>query len=323
MNLFFSIIIPAYNAEKYIDRAVKSVLDQKFNDYELIIVNDGSIDKTADIIEEYAKNNKEIKIINHDKNESLHIVRMDGVNNSNGQYILFLDADDYFTNDALNILEKEIKKNPDYDFYEFGYIKQPSGKVVFPSFTGGDRFSVSFERDTYPAYTMWNKVYDSALIKKAFTSLDRIYINNVEDIYESIVVSYFLKKTILISKKIINYTIGSGVSTIYKDYNKTIEYLNSLKIILEKINSFLINKNININMDNLYYRCLSHAYYYINLQKNTEEKKKLYLLLLDYFDKKTVLEFFFNRENLILQSKDYKIGHFLLQPLRKIRSILG
>jgi Glycosyltransferases involved in cell wall biogenesis len=116
MNLFFSIIIPAYNAEKYIDRAVKSVLDQKFNDYELIIVNDGSIDKTADIIEEYAKNNKEIKIINHDKNESLHIVRMDGVNNSNGQYILFLDADDYFTNDALNILEKEIKKNPDYDF---------------------------------------------------------------------------------------------------------------------------------------------------------------------------------------------------------------
>jgi len=320
MNPFFSIIIPAYNAEKYIDRAIKSVLDQKFMDYELLIINDGSNDKTANIIEEYAKNNIQIKIINHDKNESLHIVRIDGVSNSNGQYLLFLDSDDYFTNDALNLLEKEIKKNPDYDFYEFGYIKQPSKKAVFPSFKGKDRFSAYFERDIYPAYTMWNKVYNSELIKKAFSYIEREYINNAEDIYESIVIAYFCKKTIISKIKIINYTIGSGVSTIYKDYNKTIEYLNSLKVVLREINLFLIKNNINININNIYYRFLSHAYYYINLQKNIEEKKKLYLILLDYFDAKTIMEFFFNRESLLIQSKEYKIGRFILQLLRKIKS---
>jgi glycosyltransferase involved in cell wall biosynthesis len=319
---FFSIIIPVYNVEKYIDRAITSVLGQSFQNFEIIIINDGSIDKTADVIDEYAKRSEKIKVVNHLKNDSQHIARMDGVAISNGQYVVFLDADDFFINDAFAILYDEIQKNPGYDFYEFGYIKQPSHEVVFPSFTGEDRFSAYFTRDKYPEHTMWNKVYDNNLLKKSFAIMEREFINNAEDVYESIVIAFFSKKTMNIKNVIINYTIGTGISTTYKDYNKTIEYLNSLKKTLNLIDIFLKNNNQFINMDNLYHGCLSYAINDFNAQKNIEDKKKLYFMLFNYFDTRIVLEYFLSMEHSLLQSKDYIIGHKILLPLRKIKSLL-
>jgi glycosyltransferase involved in cell wall biosynthesis len=316
---FFSIIIPAYNAEKYIKQAINSILNQSFQNFEIIIVNDGSVDKTSDIIEIYVKNNDKIKVVNNIQNESLHIARMNGVFVSNSQYVVFLDADDYFTDNAFSVLNNIINKNPGYDFYEFEYIKQPSCEVMYPSFTGEDRFSAYFTNDKYPEHTMWNKVYDSNLVKKSFSVMEREYLNNTEDIYESIVIAFFSKKTMNINKTIINYTIGSGISTIYKDYDKTIMYLDSLKKTLNLINIFLKNNNQYINMNNLYFRCISFAINDINSQKNIDDMKKLYLMIMDYFDKKIILEYFFNIGNSLIQSKDYYIGHKILQPLKKIK----
>lgn len=328
MNPFFSIIIPAYNVEKYIEKAIKSVINQDFQDYELIIINDGSIDKTADIINGYVKYNNKIKIINHAKNESLHIVRIDGVNNSNGKYLLFLDADDYFVKNALNMLFNEINKYPGYDFYEFGYIRQPSREVIFPTFNGKDRFIAFFSNDNCPAHTMWNKVYNSKIIKKAFASLERVYINNTEDMYESIVIFYYAKNIYLINKEIINYSIGTGISTIYKDYNKTLDYLLSVKRSIMCIQEFLLKINYNISLDDLKYRYLSGVInYYINAQKNIEEKKELFLHLPEYFDIKIIMKYLFNLEesnskiNLVAVSKEYRLGKILLSPLRRIKQL--
>jgi glycosyltransferase involved in cell wall biosynthesis len=322
MSIYFSIIIPAYNVEKYIDRALTSIINQSFQDFEIIIVNDGSIDKTAVIIDKYIKIHKNIKIVNHLKNDSQHIARIDGVAVSNGQYIIFMDADDYFTNNALSILYNEILINPGYDFYEFAYIKQPTKKVIFPSFTEKDRFSSYFSKDNYPENTMWNKVYNINLLKKSFANMDREYINYSEDLYESIIISFFIKKTININQIIINYSIGTGISTTNKDYNKTIEYLNAQKKTRDLINIFIKKNNISINMDNLHYRCLLSAINNINSKKNIEEKKKLYLMLLDLYDNKLVYECLINIYNSLLKSKDYIIGNKILQPLRKIKSLL-
>jgi glycosyltransferase involved in cell wall biosynthesis len=333
MTPFFSIIIPAYNVEKYISQAITSIINKSFHDYEIIIVNDGSVDKTAEIIKGYAKNNEKIKIINHIQNESQHIARMDGVAASNGQYIVFLDADDYFTDDALNILFDEIQKNTGYDFYEYGYIRQPSGNVVLPSFTGEDRFTAFFNRDNCPMPTMWNKVYNSELIKKAFTSIERVYINMAEDLYESIVISYYAKNIYIINKTIINYSIGTGTSTTYKNYIETLDFLFFVKRSITHIKRFIEKTNQEVNLDNINYRFLSFTiYYYINSQKNIEEKMKLFLQLPDFFDTKIIMEYLFNHEELyndlrkklnsINFSKDYRLGSKLLYPLRKIKQFL-
>jgi len=327
---FFSIIIPAYNVENYIGRAITSILNQSFKDYEIIIVNDGSVDKTMDIINEYAKNNKKINIVNHIKNESQHVARIDGIAASSGQYIAFLDADDWYNDHALTILFNEIQINPENDFYEFGYILNPTGEVVLPSFQGEDRFTAYFRKEKYPVYTLWNKVYNAIFLKKTVESLERTYINIAEDMYTSIVISYYAKKIYIINKIIINYSVGTGISTTYKDYNQTLNFLNSVKKSIMHIQKFLEKTEQNINLDNLNYRFLSNTInWYINTQKNIEDKEKLFLQLPDFFDIKIIMKYLFSREesyyksSIISISKEYKLGKILLYPLRKIKQYLN
>ena len=96
-NVRFSIIISAYNIEDYIERAINSVLSQDFNNYELIVIDDCSTDKTLERIKQY--NN--IKIVENDKNMGLGAVRNIGIDKSKGEYILHLDGDDEIYNKTV------------------------------------------------------------------------------------------------------------------------------------------------------------------------------------------------------------------------------
>jgi len=334
MNPFFSIIVPAFNVEKYIHRAVSSILTQSFRDFELIIVNDGSTDNTANIINELSNQNKKITIINHSKNESLHIARMNGVATANGEYIVFLDGDDYFTENTFSELHQSIQENPEYDVFEYGYIRQPAGEIVLPSPPVSNRFSDFFSKGNCPAPTVWNKVYLTALIKKAFLAMERVYINNTEDTYESIVIAFYTKKIMMIKKVITNYQIGSGVSTSYKDFNKTIDFLQSVRKAADLVKLFLSKQGLNISLDALEYRLLEYVLYYIHSQKNTEDFIKLLRLLPDYFNAKIITEYLVFLEesykNLTIShkriikmtnSKDYRLGKFLLKPLRMAKRL--
>ena len=89
-----SVLMPAYNVEKYVGAAIESILNQTFTDFEFIIINDGSTDNTAKIIKEYAKKDKRIRFINHTKNKGLIAVLNEGLDLCNGEYIARMDSDD-------------------------------------------------------------------------------------------------------------------------------------------------------------------------------------------------------------------------------------
>ena len=91
--IYFSIIIPAYNAEKYIELCLDSISKQSFNDYELIIINDGSTDHTFNICNRFALNKKQIHLINKE-NAGVSVARNVGLQQAEGEYVLFVDADD-------------------------------------------------------------------------------------------------------------------------------------------------------------------------------------------------------------------------------------
>jgi glycosyltransferase involved in cell wall biosynthesis len=322
-SVYFSIIVPVYNKEKYIDRAILSILNQDFQDFELIIVNDGSTDNTVNIINKYLKQSSKIVLVNHLKNESLHMARMDGVAAANGKYILFLDGDDYFAKNAFSILYDETQKSPEYDFYEYGYIERPSGRKKFYFYSGDDRFSAYFEKENCPVHTMWNKVYETKLLKKAFNEMEKIYLNNTEDTYESIVITFFLKKTIEIKKIITNYQIYTGISTTYKDYDKTVRLLKDIKLMISLVGNFLDKNDINISLDDIKYRFLASAIFnHINSQKNRDDMKNLFFILPEYFDIKIILGYLFYKEEsckeiaLIANSK--KLG-FIIKKLIQFR----
>lgn len=111
----FSVIIPVYNGEKFIDKAIESVFSQTVSDWELIIVNDGSKDNTLSVLEKY-RDNKKIRIISK-INEGVSVARNTGVAESNGAYITFLDADDVWHKDHLEVMSHLIDKYPNAGFY--------------------------------------------------------------------------------------------------------------------------------------------------------------------------------------------------------------
>jgi glycosyltransferase involved in cell wall biosynthesis len=105
----FSIIIPVYNIEKYLEQCLDSVLNQGFVDYELICINDGSTDGSGEILEKYAEKYPQLVLINQ-PNQGMSLARNAGIKAAKGEYILFLDSDDSLTSDALFILQKHIQK---------------------------------------------------------------------------------------------------------------------------------------------------------------------------------------------------------------------
>ena len=115
-----SIIVPIYNDEKYLKRCIESILKQTYTNIELILINDGSEDKSLEICEEYKKNDNRIIIVNKE-NEGVSVARNIGIEKATGELISFVDADDYleitFLQELFNIMKK-------YNFKEVMRIKE-------------------------------------------------------------------------------------------------------------------------------------------------------------------------------------------------------
>ena len=107
----FSIIIPVYNTEKYLNKCIKSVIDQKHNKTEIILIEDCSTDSSLKVCNSF-KNNPLVNIIRHKKNLGVSISRNDGILAAKGEYILFLDSDDWLYPGCLRNIEKLIIKKP-------------------------------------------------------------------------------------------------------------------------------------------------------------------------------------------------------------------
>lgn len=136
----FSIIIPVYNVEKYIKKCLDSVFAQTEKDYEVIVVNDGTKDNSMDIVKNY-----DVKIVNQ-KNQGLSEARNTGLKNAKGEYILFLDSDDYIEKDLLKELNKSIKNKPDLVRFQirevFDTYKKDYNELSFTNKSGPEAFSI-------------------------------------------------------------------------------------------------------------------------------------------------------------------------------------
>ena len=104
-----SVIVPAYNVEKYIRECLVSLVEQTFRDIEIVVVNDGSTDKTAQIIDEFARKDNRIKVITQE-NQGLSSARNRGIEQARGEYISFVDSDDWVDKDFLEKLYNTILK---------------------------------------------------------------------------------------------------------------------------------------------------------------------------------------------------------------------
>ena len=146
MDNLISVIVPIYNVEKYLDRCIKSIINQSYTNLEIILVNDGSTDKCGEICDKWKEKDKRIKVI-HKENGGLSDARNAGIEIAKGEYLSFIDSDDYvhkdfikvlFFNECIKysrgILEKKesiycVAWNKLYKKEIFKHIRYPKGKL--------------------------------------------------------------------------------------------------------------------------------------------------------------------------------------------------
>ena len=143
-----SLIIPIYNTQDYLKECIDSIINQSFRDIELILVNDGSTDNCYKICKEYAEKDNRIKVINKE-NGGLSDARNCGIDAAEGDYILFIDSDDFIAENSLNKIVNTIQEQPDVDviFLEavkyFNYNKKTIKQDVMDFLTTLPKFPAS------------------------------------------------------------------------------------------------------------------------------------------------------------------------------------
>lgn len=118
--MFLSIIVPMYNVSEYIDRCLNSLVNQNIDDYEIIVVNDASVDDSLIKAQKWENLYQNLKVINKEKNSGLSDTRNKGLKEATGKYILFVDSDDYIDTNSLYQLKSELMTN-EPDILYFGY----------------------------------------------------------------------------------------------------------------------------------------------------------------------------------------------------------
>lgn len=139
---FFSVIVPLYNKEKYIQNAIQSILNQSFSDFELLIVNDCSTDNS--LLELEKINSDKIRVIHHQVNKGLAATRNTGIKNAQSNYITFLDADDEWCPDFLKSIHHLIHNFSDAKIYATNYQEIWDTTIKYP-FNGSENLVPDFK----------------------------------------------------------------------------------------------------------------------------------------------------------------------------------
>ena len=170
MNNLISIIVPFYNVDQYIDRCIKSLLSQTYQNIEILLVDDCSPDNTLEIAKQYAQTDSRIKILQYEKNRGLGGARNYGIQNAKGEYVLFVDSDDYINEDTIEALCAKAIQN-DLCVLEANYLKE--GEInteVLPrkNYYSEKVFSGKEYWESIPIASVvaWNKFYRLSFLQE-------------------------------------------------------------------------------------------------------------------------------------------------------------
>ena len=258
-----SIIVPIYNAEKYLNKCLDSLTKQTKKELEFILVNDGSTDKTEEIIKEYQ--DKRIKYFKN-KNQGIGKTRNFGISKSSGKYLMFVDSDDYLEKDACEILYKKIsKEGADLaicDFYKV-YENGKTEEIHLPKFSSTTlKKTPSLINDIN--LSPWNKIYKRELITK--NNLKFIENLKYEDAPFVINAMDKAKKIVKVDECLNYYVIHGNSETTVRD-KKCFDILKIVAIIRENLKE---KKYLKEEIDKLTVRILTN---YTIQQRNQKDKK--------------------------------------------------
>lgn len=291
-KIMFSICIPLYNTEKYIKECLDSVINQTYKDFEVIVIDDGSTDKSASIVEEYMIKNNRIKLVKQE-NKGLFYTRIRAIEEALGKFIICLDSDDNLEEEALEILDRKIKEtNSDIIIFNNNIINENNQKRTTQTLYSGTKewedYKEEILRDfifTKKINSIWRKVIAKELFQiEKLKNMPKISMG--EDWIHSYYPLINAKKIFFTPDYLINYRVFAFSMTSKYDYSlwKTLG-------VIHKLNRELIEKGITKTLtyeeiDFHYLKSLSKTLLYI--PGKIKDKEKYFQMLYEIAKNKSI-----------------------------------
>ena len=303
-----SVIMPLYNHEKFVSEAIDSVLNQDFKDFELIIIDDGSKDRSRDIIKKYREKDNRIKLIFHEENKGIAKTTNDGIDAAKGKFIALIDSDDVWLENKLNKQLKILEKDENLMVWTEGHVINENSDLVDVTFTKM-HYATNRKKsgNIFNDLLINNLIFKSSLIFKK-KKIDKIKFNErlkiLDDYQFEISLArkykyYFIKEplvkyrrhgtNITLERKTLTrdkIILQSFLLKIYdKDIRKSIKWYLNLEIINEyfKIGEIRKSRAYIYNLVKIYpHSPLKYWYFVKSVIKSDFLLKFLYLILTFY-----------------------------------------
>ncbi len=294
----FSVIMPVYNVEKYLETAVNSVLAQTFNDFELILIEDASPDNCAALCDNFASADKRVAVIHNTKNSGLSGARNTGFSVAKGEYVLFMDSDDFWSPDALEILNREVDG---FDITVFGikrFFEDKNGKIyktedlsptpcISKNLKQSGQLLIELNKAGVFPFA-WNKAYNRKFLLSCNHHFESTKL--IEDFLFNVFLFGKSEKIKVISDCLYNYRKPAH-QTLANSYSPEFLELSKRKFWLEK--ELLINTGCATeeNLQFIYYVFVKHllSYFVRNRVLSKKEQKQLIALALEDITVKEIL----------------------------------
>ena len=295
-----SVIVPVYNVEEYLEEGLNSLVNQSFDDYEIICVDDCSTDSSLKILKDFANKNGKIKVIELPENKGQGYARNIGLASASGEYIYFFDPDDILEQNALGILYNEAKKFDaevlQCNFYSFlngtdKYKKTDVAKII--------KKTTKFDLKKHKSYNwrdikkaclagfsllVWNKIFKHSFLKENNIKFSELRFLEDHGFLHKMIFS--AKRIYYIDQYLYRYRLrkNSIVTSITNRKLLTFDYIENLKQYLIKLGLY----------DELYEIYLNYCFKWLDATYNEipDDARALYLeKLLSFFNKEELVKF--------------------------------
>lgn len=231
----FSIIIPVYNVEKYIDKCMYTVMNQTFDDYEVIIVNDETPDNSMAIVQKYVDAFPEKIQVIHQKNTRQGGARNNGVSKATGEYILFVDSDDYVATNMLEIVDRRLQETP-CDILIFQHVLvSEHGKAILEVRHDAVKSGIYYPKQDKDVLLLPTGPVNKAFRREFYIDVDAQFPEKV--LYEDSVtrIYYALAETIVVCDDVLYYYVQSSSSSMRREISeKMLDIIQVTEITLEE-----------------------------------------------------------------------------------------
>lgn len=274
-----SVIVPVYNVDKYLERCLDSIINQTYNNLEIILIDDGSTDKSAKICDVYKNKDQRIVVI-HKKNEGVSSARNYGLKIAHGNYVGFVDSDDYINSNMYEILYANfLKYNVDISMCNYNIIKQRTVDSRYHENLKNDDFIIENKEQFYKMLNqfyfkgfLWNKLFKKDNAKKIGFRSD---ISFCEDLLFVAEYAQACNTFCYYKKPLYNYVIRESSAIRSKISLKTLSVIKAYEEIIKILNKFAKDEVIEYK----YSEMLWFIKVYNELKKERKKLKKKYTML--------------------------------------------